>query len=255
MVGDPRRFDWAFSQILGLAKAIKELHDKKTRHGDIKPANILVDQEILMIADAGLAKFHALYTRERRGPTTTFHGSRMYEPPEAVISGAKLSRRYDVWSFGCVLFEFILWLVKGPQGYCRFIEEVRNGQEIEQAYWEKTNDIVIIRPAVRRWINDVSAAIEEVDSQYSPALKRLLALVEDRLLIVKLDERGPDRPRADSDELVGKLKKILGNQDSTALFDVFDSALHELAMSNTSTIPKEEMNKILPNIVSNLPHN
>ncbi|KAI1178575.1 hypothetical protein F4777DRAFT_575815 [Nemania sp. FL0916] len=246
MAEDPRRFDWAFSQMLGLAKAIKILHDKKTRHGDIKPANILNNRGILMIADVGLAKFHALYTRERRQPTTTDRGSRMYEPPEAV-QRVKLSRRYDVWSFGCVLFECLLWLIGGPGTYHKFLNQARNNQEIEQPYWETPQNGTVLRPVILKWIRSVSTSIQDAPSQYHRTLKRLLALIQERLLIVNLAQQSQEKPRADSDELVAKLEKILGIQNPIVSSSVSDPMLHELTMSSTSVVSAQAMSRILSN--------
>ncbi|GKT47560.1 calcium/calmodulin-dependent protein kinase [Colletotrichum spaethianum] len=130
----PRNLDgdfvgWALGQLCGLASAMKKLHsakDSACRHGDLKPENILCfedtrssdpfSQPFLVIADVGLAKVHTLATEMRNEATRTLNGTVMYEPPEAVLLLTKKqprSRRYDVWSIGCIYFEFLIWLLYG----------------------------------------------------------------------------------------------------------------------------------------------
>lgn len=95
---NPPRLDynclrWAFTQLLGLADAIKALHhqEKKRhwRHGDLKPENILCFKGTesrpgtctMVIADVGLSKDHVLATEKRFDPTGTTCGTLMYEAP------------------------------------------------------------------------------------------------------------------------------------------------------------------------------
>lgn len=92
-------------QILGLAGALAVLHQGNCRHGDLKPENILIfrrqnQPDMWKIADLGLAKFHIDPTQERRGPTSTRHGTFSYEPPEFLNDPQPTSRLYDIWSMG-----------------------------------------------------------------------------------------------------------------------------------------------------------
>ncbi|XP_017873279.1 PREDICTED: serine/threonine-protein kinase pelle [Drosophila arizonae] len=92
---------------LGTAKGIYFLHTARSKpliHGDIKPANILLDQCLQpKIGDFGLA---------REGPKSIdavievrqVFGTRIYLPPEFLTS-KKLSTGVDIYSFGVVLLE------------------------------------------------------------------------------------------------------------------------------------------------------
>ncbi|GKT54389.1 serine/threonine protein kinase-44 [Colletotrichum tofieldiae] len=117
---------WVLGQLCGLAGAMKKLHsakDSACRHGDLKPENILCFEDtrtsdpfsrpFLIIADVGVAKVHTLVTEMRNEAMRTLNGTVMYEPPEAVLLLTKKqpqSQQYNVWSIGCIYFEFLGWL-------------------------------------------------------------------------------------------------------------------------------------------------
>lgn len=109
---------------------VKATNGTNWRHGDLKPENILrstVPGTIvgtLRVSDVGLARRHVLVTTNRRFPSSTEFGTTAYEPPEAVImKNAPRSRLYDIWSFGCIALEFVVWLVYGQTGWDKFWEE------------------------------------------------------------------------------------------------------------------------------------
>lgn len=95
---------------LGAARGLAYLHSgcqPKIIHCDVKPENILLDDEgkttLVKIADFGLAK---LLTAEQSGLFTTMRGTRGYLAPEW-LSNTPISDRTDVYSFGMVLLEIL----------------------------------------------------------------------------------------------------------------------------------------------------
>ena len=148
---------WFFDQCLGLAEALRIIHNTEIplpvpkddlssvarsskpseanmifgRHGDIKPQNVLwfpsasselddPTNSVLKLSDFGLTNFHRLDSRSNI-PAHTVEGSMTYEAPEVVV-GTRVSRKYDIWSLACTFLEFASWLLLGPTGFEAFCD-------------------------------------------------------------------------------------------------------------------------------------
>jgi serine/threonine protein kinase len=114
---------WMSSQILGLTDALNALHspvDQQNglygRHGDIKPENILIftkgreDRGLLVFTDFASAEFHTAHSRSA-GKASEMMVTPTYRPPEYDMAHTIASRASDIWSFGCLLLEFVCWAI------------------------------------------------------------------------------------------------------------------------------------------------
>jgi len=132
---------WMSKQIVGIASALHAIHEPPSnsiippdehrygRHGDLKPENILWydspedSKGILVVADLGLSQFNSKKSRSMDSndqvPVTP-----RYKPPECDIVGAKVSRSYDIWTFGCLLLEWVLWAFEGQHARGDFLYEL-----------------------------------------------------------------------------------------------------------------------------------
>lgn len=185
------RRKWAWGQIQGLTDGLKWLHKQNTRHGDIKPENILGFRSgnsiRLVIADVGIAKFHAQETRKRQAQgywTTNQHGTLRYEPPEIErYKPQAVSRRYDSWSLGCVLLEFVIWLLRGSDGQTLFNKQLEANSN---RFWDQKGiQKPVLNPVVERWINQEL----HQDLANAPLLRDLVDLVANYLLVTSSGSR------------------------------------------------------------------
>lgn len=151
------------AQFRGLADALALTHKANIRHGDLKPDNILRSEDgsaigCLKLGDWGLAKKHAHRTQERKHRTTTEFGTMLYEAPEAQSGGRARSRRYDIWSFGCVLLEHVVWLLYGDGERYRFIQDLQD----DKSHWSfyrlphRPGDAPEVHVQVYKWMEHIA---------------------------------------------------------------------------------------------------
>jgi tetratricopeptide (TPR) repeat protein len=107
---EPRQPPHKSLEILrGIASGLNVAHENRIVHGDLKPANVLLDRAgTAKLADFGLARIF-------RDPglalsiETDLVGTPRYMAPE-VIMGGKPSPASDVWGFGVVLYQVLAGL-------------------------------------------------------------------------------------------------------------------------------------------------
>ncbi|KXG39847.1 G-type lectin S-receptor-like serine/threonine-protein kinase At2g19130 [Sorghum bicolor] len=96
-----------FGIAVGVARGLSYLHEKCREciiHCDIKPENILLDEELgAKLADFGMAK---LVGHDFSRVLTTMRGTMGYLAPEW-LAGAPVTAKADVYSFGLLLFELV----------------------------------------------------------------------------------------------------------------------------------------------------
>ncbi|KAI9167743.1 ornithine decarboxylase antizyme [Paramyrothecium foliicola] len=237
---------WIARQCAGLAQGIDAIHcpqmreevrlelsisqrDKNLgRHGDLKPENILWFKQspdgyrgpspmgTLKITDFGLTRYHGSNTVEEPVPDG-FPVSPTYRTPEYEIRKT-LSPEYDIWTFGCVLLEFVIWYFRGWDGVDKFSKDraIEDFNEIkEDTYFQLVkidqpppNDIGgRLKPSVERWIQEI-----QDDPDCSEYFNELLDFILKSLLRI----RPGKRPK--SHELKKKFDGMLGKCELNASY-------------------------------------
>jgi serine/threonine protein kinase len=232
----PRSLDlimWSLQQMLGLAGALYTLHhdlgaDIHCRHGDIKPANILLfekgDDRILVLADLGVSRFHEERTHMRRGGTTTMATTLSYEAPEVLELGNKdkpRARTYDIWSLGCVFLEFVIFLLYDFKAVKNFEDNRKRTTTCDNpnaSFFQTTsNGHAEILPEV---FDAIEALREDPRCRGGTSLNVLVNLIADKLLVTVVENRWR------AEQLHEELQKIVhkANQDRSYLLNTTDQS-------------------------------
>lgn len=200
------KISWMLRQVTGVCSALSLLAREGYRHSDLKPANLLCFVEksevILKIIDVGISKYHADPTDIRQTGTDARFSTHRYAPPEfdrssqSSVQGSlvpdpkadreRLSRKYDVWSLGCILIEFMIWVQDGPGGHKIF------DRSITTFYQGRT-----IHPDVSNYIKSLK------DKNFFP---EVLELVESKMLVSV-------GFRATADDVLAALRDACKNRD------------------------------------------
>jgi serine/threonine protein kinase len=185
---------WMFEQMKGIAGAIAKLHnpsntsERNGRHGDLKPENILFfpdrsSRGTLVITDVGLTRFHIQVTNKRVNKTDTTDASIDYGPPEALNDDVR-SRKYDIWSLGCIFLEFTIWIFGGIDEQENF-KKARSGKSRDCPYYYGKKSPKV-HPKVGVYINKLRK-----DSRCGgcAGFRELLNLIENDLLKINAEAR------------------------------------------------------------------
>lgn len=171
---------WIASQVVGLTHALDLIHNPRSddlygRHGDIKPENILWFQcdndplGILVLTDFGLASFNRANSRSNI-PNVDIAVTPEYRPPECDIKDALISRRYDIWTLGCLLLEMVAWILGGKEEQTRFRvlrTTIDSASGISSSIFFKVNLVNLVNDDT--YVFSVKEEVQNVRSIFRPS--------------------------------------------------------------------------------------
>jgi serine/threonine protein kinase len=111
-------YERATNYISQAARGLQHAHESGLIHRDVKPGNLLVDdQGIVKILDLGLA----LFADEQRASLTIQHnenvlGTADYLAPEQALNSHDVDARVDIYGLGCTLYFVLTGHAPFPEG-------------------------------------------------------------------------------------------------------------------------------------------
>ncbi len=99
----------AIDSIIQVARGLGYAHSQEIIHRDIKPHNLLRDEQgNVKVIDLGLARLAHGHQGAAPGADMTMTGTMMgtasYMPPEQAVDASKIDHRADIYSLGCTLY-------------------------------------------------------------------------------------------------------------------------------------------------------
>ncbi|KAJ5924296.1 hypothetical protein N7466_008483 [Penicillium verhagenii] len=158
-----------------LLRGLKYLHSASVIHRDLKPGNILINDNCdLKICDFGLA-------REQDHKMTGYVTTRYYRAPEIMLTWQKYTYAVDIWSVGCILAEMLLGkiLFAGKDHVHQFtlITELLGKppkEVMERVYSKNTLEFVESLPEPKH--QPLSSRFGDLDPQAVDLLEKMLNL-------------------------------------------------------------------------------
>lgn len=209
-----------YSGMYGLSDALRCIHnfsfkDSSTDfsavgfHHDLKPKNILMRGGIFMISDFGVARLKPAGETSKTystGRADDYTGPEVFDHID--LSKGRVGRALDIWSFGCILAEFVTFIERGHGS----VGEFRKARTIQRARPPPSKitfsttcfrDLNGLNPFVDTWLT--ALATDPKFSQTPPTIsliRRMLkpipedridsATVASELLILSLFEKTTD---------------------------------------------------------------
>jgi hypothetical protein len=184
---------WVFEQLLGLSSAVFALHKNGVRHyGNITPENLLLVEDGENRGKVTISDLKLASSIDRQITSKIFHLTEIptlrntrYEAPESLHLQEK-SALNDVWTFGCIFLEFLIWFLWGPTTLRRFEREL--GQD-DTKFWILNSETRRVERHgaidwAMQWLREHDSRIQECQ-----VLSDFLDLIDKRLLVVEVDSQ------------------------------------------------------------------
>ncbi|KAF7509107.1 hypothetical protein GJ744_008334 [Endocarpon pusillum] len=248
------------------------------RHGDIKPANILrfKGKDVhgkdlwlgtLKLADLGRAKQRNGITRYQTKQEVDNWRSEAHEAPDIHVNPhASMSRLYDSWSMGTVIFNLIVWMLYGKQQLHNFTHTTdRYGGEGSPYWTRRYRTSAEVSAMAKLWMSHILREDIECNRPEGTVMGDLMKLVRDELLVIDLpplDSRDIHKAekgqRSNAARLCDRLKEIRerAHKDEEYLFTgndrsgmqpppSGDAAVAEITVMRLETVADQKVSGLL----------
>lgn len=167
-------------------KALKFLHSGGLVHRDMKPSNILLDEQChCKLCDFGLARSVAEIEDSKEHVLTDYVATRWYRAPEILFGSSKYSKAVDMWSIGCMLGE----LMGGKPVFSGSSTQNQIQIIISATGYPSDEDIASMRS---KYTRDILEGLEALPSQ--PLMDKFRHIPSDAQdLLTQLLQFNPDR--------------------------------------------------------------
>jgi serine/threonine protein kinase len=104
-----------------VADALAYVHERDVCHRDVKPDNVLLDEQM----NAKLADFGLCHSSSSKRLLTTPCGSPLYAPPEIIANREYDGKMADVWSLGIMLYTMVTGMLPWTEtNHVRLFREI-----------------------------------------------------------------------------------------------------------------------------------
>ena len=157
-----------------VATALDYAHRHGVIHRDVKPANILVDEEHATVADFGIAHRALDASEDQLTTAGMIIGTPTYMSPEQSTGSRDLDARSDVYALGCVVFEMLTGAppFRGPNVTTIVTQHLQAPVPSASGLRSELPDAVddVLRTALAKDPADRFASTREFDAAFRTAL-------------------------------------------------------------------------------------
>lgn len=204
--------DWSsrFKIIKGICEGLKYLHEVRVTHLDLKPDNILLDEEMVpKIADFGLSR---LIGEDNTKMTLSPLGTLGYLPPE-FITKQVISLKYDIFSLGVIIKKIVAGIFDYSNISC--MDDLECIDHVHQNWRKRLQDIPMY-PSLHEDCKQVRACIEiaincmETDPRRRPTMMDIVHQLNN-VDTIKIDSLGERTDMPDQESECENLERILAD--------------------------------------------
>ena len=160
---------WIECYFFPVLDGLEAIHKSDMVHRDVKPENVLMDDQIPKIADFGLVRSCRMKAVTQ---SIDFKGTVMYMPPEQFMDFRHTDVRGDVYSLGKILYEAVVGKISSKDKMAHF--KTVGLDKPESPFFEELDGI--IRKATAESRDDRYQSVHELRN----ALAKAVAMVEKR---------------------------------------------------------------------------